>query len=91
MAVITYKSQAEIITKPYLSIKDIRGLVPIGYCQARRIITEVRAEQEAEGKPLFKTKELLAPTNAVLMKLGLNATSIRKQARECCYDEKGLL
>lgn len=35
---ITYKSQAEIISKPYLSIQDIRGLIPVGYQQARKII-----------------------------------------------------
>ena len=80
---ITYKSQAEIIEKPYLSIEDIRGLVPVGYCQARKIITEVREQLEAENKPLFKTKQLLAPTGEVLKKLGLSAANIRKQAKEC--------
>lgn len=80
---ITYKSQAEVIEKPYLSISDVRQLVPIGYHQARKIITEIRAEQERENKPTFKTKCLLAPTGEVLKRLGLSATNIRKQAREC--------
>lgn len=80
---ITYKTQAEVIEKPYLSINDVRQLVPIGYHQARQIITEIRDEQEREGKPTFRTKCLLAPTGEVLRKLGLSATQIRKQAREC--------
>lgn len=82
MGEITYKSQAEIIQKPYLTIQDIRGLVPIGYQQARKIITEVRNEMEKEGKPTFRTKQLLAPTNEVLKRLGLNAKTINKQAKE---------
>lgn len=80
---ITYKSQAEILEKPFLTIKDVRQLVPIGYHQARKIILEVRADDEKEGKPTFKTKELLAPTTEVCRKLGLNILNIRKQAREC--------
>lgn len=83
MPEITFKSQAEVIEKPYLSIQDIRELVPIGYSQARKIITEVRDELEAENKPLFRTKQLLAPTSQVLKKLGLNATEIRRNAKEC--------
>lgn len=79
---ITYKSMAEIIQKPYLSIQDIRGLVPIGYQQARAIITEVRNSLEEEGKPLFKTRQLLAPTNEVLKRLGLNAKTIYQRAKE---------
>ena len=83
MPEITFKSQAEVIEKPYLSIQDIRELVPIGYSQARKIITEVRDELEAENKPLFRTKQLLAPTSQVLKKLGLNAAEIRRNAKEC--------
>lgn len=79
---ITYQSQAEIIQKPYLSITDVRGLVPIGYQQARKIITEIRDDLEKEGKPTFRTKQLLAPTSEVLKRLGLNASVIRKQAKE---------
>ena len=79
---ITYKSQAEILNKPYLSIADVRQLVPIGYHQARKIVNEVRAELESQGKPTFRTKQLLAPTSEVLKRLGLSATQIRKQARE---------
>lgn len=79
---ITFKSQAEIIEKPYLSIKDVQGLVPIGYHQARGIIVEINEEMTAEGKPVFRTKQLLAPTDRVLKRLGLNADNIRRQARE---------
>ena len=82
MGKITYKSQAEIIQKPYLSIQDIRGLVPIGYQQARKIITEVRDEMEKKGIPTFRTKQLLAPTDEVLKRLGLNAKTIHRQAKE---------
>ena len=79
---ITFESQAEIIKKPYLSIQDVRGLVPIGYQQARKILIEIREENEKEGKPTFKTKQLLAPTSEVLKRLGLSASNIRKQAKE---------
>lgn len=82
MGKITYKSRAEIIQKPYLSIQDIRGLVPIGYQQARKIMTEIRNDLEKRGIPTFKTKQLLAPTDDVLKRLGLNAKAIHKQAKE---------
>lgn len=78
----TYKSQAEIISKPYLSIQDIRGLIPVGYQQARKIILEIREQLEKENKPTFRTKQLLAPTNEVLKKLGLNAKAIYTLAKE---------
>lgn len=78
---ITYEQQAEVISKAYLTIKDIRELVPVGENRAREIMRAVRAEMVKEGAPIFNYHTLIAPTDRVLKYLGLNSALIRKETK----------
>ena len=76
---ITYEKQAEVISRAYLTIKDIRELVPVGESKAREIMRAVRAEMVKDGVPIFNYHTLIAPTNRVLKYLGLSSAQIRKE------------
>ena len=76
---ITYEKQAEVISHAYLTVKDIRELVPVGESKARQIMREVRAEMVKDGVPIFNYHTLIAPTQRVLKYLGLSSAQIRKE------------
>ena len=78
---ITYEKQAEVISKAYLTIADIRNLVPVGESKAREIMRQVRAEMIKEGAPIFNYHTLIAPTERVLKYLGISSERIRKETR----------
>lgn len=56
----------------YLSAKELKALIPqMSIGEARKIIAEVREEQEERGDYLIKGKTKLAPTDLVFKKLGI--------------------
>lgn len=77
---ITYKKQAEVISQAYLTIKDIRNLVPVGESKARQIMRAVRAEMVKDNAPIFNYHTLIAPTERVLKYLGISSERIRKES-----------
>lgn len=79
---ITYAQQSEVITKAYLTVKDIRNLVPVGESKAREIMRQVRAEMVKDGAPIFNYHTLIAPTERVLKYLGISSERIRKEIRK---------
>lgn len=78
---ITYQDQAEVISKAYLTVKDIRQLVPVGETKAREIMRAVRAEMVKDNAPIFNYHTLIAPTDRVLKYLGISSERIRKETR----------
>lgn len=79
---ITYQDQAKVISKAYLTVKDIRQLVPVGETKAREIMRAVRAEMVKDNAPIFNYHILIAPTERVLKYLGISSERIRKETRK---------
>lgn len=78
---ITYEKQAEVISKAYLTVKDIKDLVPVGENKAREIMRAVRAEMVKDNAPIFNYHTLIAPTERVLKYLGISSKRIRKETK----------
>lgn len=77
----TWLDQEEVINHSWISAKEIQILVPVGICNARKIISDIRKDMLLEGAYTFNCKTILVPTQRVLKKLGLNEKNIREQAK----------
>lgn len=52
--------------KQWICANDLMNILPISYIEALRIIKAVRNQMIKEGKPVIKSKTLLAPRLRVL-------------------------
>lgn len=79
---ITYSQQAQILDKAYLSLKDIRQLIPISRDQAYQMLKELTDLMTERDIPRFEQRKMLVPTELVVEYLKIDVNYIRRQARK---------
>lgn len=79
---ITYAQQAEILGNAYLSLEDIRKLIPISRDQAYQIMNELFGLMEERNISRFEQRKKLVPTDLVVEYLKLDVNYINRQARK---------
>lgn len=77
----TWLDQEEVINHSWISAKEIMVLIPVGICNARKVISDIRQEMLLDGSYTFNSKTILVPTQRVLKKLGISEKNIREQAK----------
>jgi len=78
---MNYLEIEQVISKPYITAKEISMIYPVGITNARKVVDAICRDMEAKGTPLPKARKKLVPTERVLKKLGLNAELIHREAR----------
>ena len=79
---MTYLEIETLINKPYLTSREVADLASCNIKYARNLIAEIKKEMAENGLPVFEGKKSLVPTQFVLKKLHINASYVRKQAKE---------
>jgi len=72
MSKFTYQEQMAILEKAYVSVADIKKLVPMGEKQAYALVNEILEDMESNNIPIFKCRPKLVPTKYVIEKLKID-------------------
>lgn len=76
MRTVDYLEMEQAISKPYITYKEVMILAYCGENRAREIMKELIKQQGI----ILKTRPMLVSTDLVLKRIGLNASTIHKEA-----------
>lgn len=81
-SVPNYIEFEEVINKPWLSINDLRIILPLGENSIYNFRKSIIEEMDKNNEFYFKNRPVLIPTYKVLEKLHIEADFIRSEANK---------
>lgn len=77
---MNYKKMYEILSKPWLDVKDIQSITSCGRDKSSKIRDEIIEIINKNGKKIPQSRRKIVPTNYVIEYLGLELDFIKKMA-----------